>query len=72
MKMRRITSKTRVYVTVKMQWILKLKSEAYDNCWDKELNCNNKSQNYETIDAGSVAEQTVSEEITEVSSYRSS
>ena len=41
-----------------------IKSEAYDNCWDKELNCNNKSQNYETIDAGSVAEQTVSEEIT--------
>ena len=41
-----------------------IKSEAYDNCWDKEVNCNNKSQNYETIDAGSVAEQTVSEEIT--------
>tara|TARA_A100001388_G_C28738972_1_gene485781 strand:+ start:37 stop:1491 length:1455 start_codon:yes stop_codon:yes gene_type:complete len=41
-----------------------IKSEAYDNCWDKELNCNNKSQNYETIDPGSIAEQTVSEEIT--------
>ena len=43
-----------------------IKSEAYDNCWDKELNCNNKSQNYETIDAGSVAEQRLVRNNTEV------
>jgi len=41
-----------------------IKSDTYENCWDMELSTNNKSQNYETIDPGSVAEQTVSEEVT--------
>ncbi len=48
----------------KQQNVSEIKSETYDNCWDRDTNVSNKKENYETIDAGSVAEQTVSEEIT--------
>ena len=36
----------------------------YDNRWEQETNLSSKSNNYETIDPGSLAEQTVSEKIT--------
>ena len=41
-----------------------LKSEKYENTWDKEPSLTNKKQNFETIDPGSVAEQTLSEKVT--------
>ena len=36
----------------------------YENRWDNEPNLSNVSKNHETIDPGSIAEQTVSEKIT--------
>ena len=40
------------------------KSDDYENRWDKEPSLSSSSKNYDTIDPGSVAEQTVSEKIT--------
>ena len=40
------------------------KSDDYENTWDKETNLSTSSNNYETIDPGSIAEQTVSEKET--------
>lgn len=36
----------------------------YENRWDQEIKLNNGNNNYETLDPGSIAEQTVSEKIT--------
>ena len=36
----------------------------YENRWDQEIKLNNGNKNYETLDPGSIAEQTVSEKIT--------
>ena len=36
------------------------KSDDYDNNWDQELKLSSSSNNYDTIDSGSIAEQTVS------------
>ncbi len=40
------------------------KSDDYDNNWDQELKLSSSSNNYDTIDSGSIAEQTVSEKVT--------
>ena len=39
-------------------------SDDYENRWDHDINLSSTSNNYETIDSGSIAEQTVSERIT--------
>ena len=39
-------------------------SDDYENRWDQDINLSSTSNNYETIDPGSIAEQTVSERIT--------
>ncbi|MBH43514.1 MAG: RNA polymerase sigma-54 factor, partial [Rickettsiales bacterium] len=36
----------------------------YENRWDQERNLSSKSNNFETLDPGSIAEQTISEKVT--------